>query len=272
MEAHHDKASPARAPPPPPPVASVASDEVPAAAVAEGGWRRPSTGSVAGGRAASVSSRASGDGGHKDGGGSEEAVGGDAHGGVPVGRGRIPRNVSAESVGSVGSAGGVVGGGGVAGGGGGGGGRAHEGGEHRLPSSRQHLGLHVLVAEREPVVRKTGRSFLRKLGCTHEEAEDCTRVLDLHPARRAAEASRQFDVVLLDTELGGVGAVEVCRRLRKAGVDVPVIAMSIRCTSTDLDYFREVGFDAVLRKPFRLNRFRDALVLGRTPMGKIVLL
>lgn len=60
------------------------------------------------------------------------------------------------------------------------------------------------------------------------------------------------DVVLLDVVLPDVDGFEVCRRLRNAGIDAPVLFLSARDASEDKVHGLSLGDDYVT-KPFDLN-------------------
>jgi len=67
---------------------------------------------------------------------------------------------------------------------------------------------------------------------------------------------RAYDVILLDIVMPRVDGVAVCRRLRKLGVRVPIIAMTGNPHSAT---FTAAGFTFTLEKPFSLATLGHAL-------------
>lgn len=73
------------------------------------------------------------------------------------------------------------------------------------------------------------------------------------------------DLVVLDVNLPDIDGFEICRRLRAAGDDVPVIFLTARRETDDLRAGFEGGGDDYLTKPFSLDEltFRIGAVLRR---------
>ena len=77
---------------------------------------------------------------------------------------------------------------------------------------------------------------------------------------------RSFDVAVVDDELGGIGAVELVRRLRgrsdrsaPAGrTDIPIIAVAAGHTH-DPSPLLEAGVDSVIRAPLELDELARVL-------------
>ena len=77
------------------------------------------------------------------------------------------------------------------------------------------------------------------------------------------------DLVILDVNLPDVDGFEVCRRLRAAGNDVPVIFLTARREVDDMRTGFSGGGDDYLTKPFSLDEltFRIEAVLRRSGRG-----
>ena len=77
---------------------------------------------------------------------------------------------------------------------------------------------------------------------------------------------RRPDLVLLDVNLPDMDGFEVCRRLRAAGDDVPVIFLTARRETDDMRAGFGQGGDDYVTKPFSLDEvtFRIEAVLRRT--------
>jgi DNA-binding LytR/AlgR family response regulator len=70
--------------------------------------------------------------------------------------------------------------------------------------------------------RRIGEAFLAQLGCTCETLEDG----DLVEARLAAPGGPPFDALMLSIVMPRSNGAALCRRLRAAGVDIPIIAVT----------------------------------------------
>src|SRR5262249_31375324 len=84
-------------------------------------------------------------------------------------------------------------------------------------------------------------------------------------ARRLAEAARPA-LIALAVVLPALDGFEVCRRLRSAGNDVPVIFLTARDTSSDTVTGLVIGGDDYVTKPFSVEALvaRVRAVLRRT--------
>jgi CheY-like chemotaxis protein len=101
----------------------------------------------------------------------------------------------------------------------------------------------VLVVDDEPLVRSHVRRVLEKYGFSVAEAPDGGAGLE-------AIARTRPDVVLLDMSMPDLDGVEIVRRLRASGMNVPVVLYS-----GNLDAARERGLapgmvQGMLQKPF----------------------
>jgi DNA-binding response OmpR family regulator len=102
---------------------------------------------------------------------------------------------------------------------------------------------HVLVVDDDHTVREVVVSYLRAGGHDVSEAEDGEQALKQHRGRSA-------DLVVLDLMLPGIDGLEVCRRLRDGGSDVPVIMLTALGDEADRVVGLERGADDYVTKPF----------------------
>jgi len=117
----------------------------------------------------------------------------------------------------------------------------------------------VLVVDDDEDVRASLERGLRLSGFTVRTAADGQAALDV--VRQDAPAC-----VVLDVNMPGIDGVEVVRRLRATGVDVPVCMLSARGTVGDRVAGLEAGADDYLVKPFALEELvaRLRALLRRT--------
>jgi DNA-binding response OmpR family regulator len=101
----------------------------------------------------------------------------------------------------------------------------------------------VLVVDDDQTVREVVVSYLKAAGHEVVEAADGEAALD---AIRATPA----DLVVLDLMMPGVDGLEVCRRLRANGDDVPVVMLTALGSEQDRVVGLELGADDYVTKPF----------------------
>ena len=65
--------------------------------------------------------------------------------------------------------------------------------------------------------------------------------------------SERPELVILDINLPGIDGIETCRRLRKRGVDTPVLMLTARQEVADRVQGLDAGADDYLPKPFALD-------------------
>ena len=104
----------------------------------------------------------------------------------------------------------------------------------------------VLVVDDEPNIRELVQVALKFHGCSVTTAATGKEAL------RRAEAS-QPDLIVLDVMLPDMDGFEVCRRLRAAGNEVPVIFLTARDTSSDTVTGLALGGDDYVTKPFSVE-------------------
>ena len=104
----------------------------------------------------------------------------------------------------------------------------------------------VLVVDDDEDVRASLERGLRLSGFAPRLANDGQAAL-------AAVRERLPDCVVLDMTMPGLDGVQVLRRLRADGLDVPVCVLSARDTVDDRVHGLEAGADDYLVKPFALD-------------------
>ena len=107
----------------------------------------------------------------------------------------------------------------------------------------------ILIIDDDRVLRQTLAAALETEGYAASEAADGREGLD-----KALKGS--FDLVVLDVVMPSLGGLEVCRKLREAGRQIPVIVMSgKKKKEIDKVLGLELGGDDYLTKPFGTDEF-----------------
>ena len=116
----------------------------------------------------------------------------------------------------------------------------------------------IMIVEDEPNVRLVFETALETNGLT------VTLAVDGDSALQQLER-QQVDLVLLDLQMPGVGGMEVLRRLREAGNDVPVVIVTAHGNVPDAVAALRLGAIDFLSKPLTPDALRRivAEVLAR---------
>lgn len=74
-------------------------------------------------------------------------------------------------------------------------------------------------------------------------------------------AAEKPDVILLDIMMPGMDGYEVLRQLKASGEtrDIPVIMLTAKTGKEDRDKCMEMGVEAYLTKPFKLEELRETV-------------
>jgi two-component system KDP operon response regulator KdpE len=119
----------------------------------------------------------------------------------------------------------------------------------------------VLIVDDERSIRLSLRTILSSIGFTIVEAARGEEAL-------ALVRTAQFDAILLDINMPGMGGVEVCRIMRKNSATLPIVMLTVQGNEDrKVDAF-EAGADDYITKPFHLGeltaRLRAAVRRGRS--------
>ena len=119
--------------------------------------------------------------------------------------------------------------------------------------------MRILVADDDQAVRESLRRSLTFNGYDVTLASDGVEAMDA--------MATSPDLVLLDVNMPGIDGLEVCRRIRAAGSEVPVLMLTARVEIGDRVLGLDAGADDYLPKPFALEellaRVRALLRRGR---------
>ena len=120
----------------------------------------------------------------------------------------------------------------------------------------------VLIVEDDQSLRRTLNTTLAALGfdigqaSTGEEA--LTRLLMV-----------EYEAVLLDINMPGMGGIETCRQMRKLYPRLPILMLTVRDSEDDKVAGLDAGADDYISKPFQMReltaRLRSAIRRHRAP-------
>ncbi len=126
----------------------------------------------------------------------------------------------------------------------------------------------VLVVEDEHALADALAQGLGKDGFNVETVYDGLVALDV-------SLTRTFDVIVLDLMLPGLAGLDLCTRLREAGISTPVLVLTARTTENDQLRALRTGADDFLTKPFSypvlLARLRSLLRRTGPQSGSVLM-
>jgi two-component system KDP operon response regulator KdpE len=125
----------------------------------------------------------------------------------------------------------------------------------------EHQGS-VLFIEDDSSIRRSLRATLTALGFTVGEASNGEEGL-------LRMQTTEYEAVLLDINMPGIGGMETCRRLRQSFPRAPILMLTVREGEDDKVEALESGADDYITKPFHIReliaRLRVAIRRQRSP-------
>jgi two-component system, OmpR family, phosphate regulon response regulator PhoB len=116
----------------------------------------------------------------------------------------------------------------------------------------------ILVVDDEVLISETVSLALTEEGYEVEVVQDGRSALsrlipNLQNPDNKPSTKRPFDLLILDLMLPGVNGLDICRLLRREGVNILILILSARSSETDRVVGLEVGADDYLVKPFGMR-------------------
>jgi len=104
----------------------------------------------------------------------------------------------------------------------------------------------ILIVEDEPALLRGLKDTFASKGCEVFTASDGQAGLDL-------AMEKTPDLILLDIMLPKVNGYEICRALRKQGMEVPILMLTAKGQEEDIILGLNLGADDYVTKPFRIR-------------------
>lgn len=102
---------------------------------------------------------------------------------------------------------------------------------------------HVLIADDDEAVRTMLYKVIRSNGIEADTASGGTEALHLI-------GQKTYDLILLDINMHGMDGFQVIQKIRKQGINTPIIVVSGRVEDYDMLYGLDIGADDYVTKPF----------------------
>ncbi|WP_051978344.1 response regulator transcription factor [Edaphobacter aggregans] len=116
--------------------------------------------------------------------------------------------------------------------------------------------MNVLIVEDDAGIRQSLFETLTALGFTIGEASNGEQAL-------LRLRMVDYDAVLLDINMPGMGGIETCRRIHRSHPHVPIIMLTVREEEDDKVEALDAGADDYVTKPFQIReltaRLRSAI-------------
>jgi len=104
----------------------------------------------------------------------------------------------------------------------------------------------ILVVDDQPAIRQALKTTLSGLGFGVTEAASGEEALDLL-------SGRQFEVLLLDINMPGMGGMQACRELRRAAPGMAILMLTVREGQDEKVEALDAGADDYITKPFHIK-------------------
>lgn len=129
--------------------------------------------------------------------------------------------------------------------------------------------MRILIIEDEPGIALFLKEGLQEEAFAVDVAHDGTTGLEM-----ANVNAGEYDLMLVDWMLPGLSGIEIARRVRKSGSQVPIIFLTARDTVQDTVFALEMGANDYIKKPFSfeelLARIRVQLRGKQTETSRII--
>ena len=123
--------------------------------------------------------------------------------------------------------------------------------------------VRLLVAEDNAINATVLLGILKKIGYAQvDSADDGIAAI-------AAMERHAYDLILMDCQMPNLDGYEATRRLRRAGVKVPIIAMTAHAMSGDREKCLAAGMDDYLTKPIIVDKLAEVLDQWLTSAGSL---
>lgn len=127
-----------------------------------------------------------------------------------------------------------------------------------VAGAREAIPRNVLLVEDDAIVADVLLGLLQSQGHRASHAGHALAAL-------TANATRHFDLALIDLDLPGMDGLALARQLRAQGFDRPMIAITARADAEAEPQAMDAGFDAFLRKPLTGELLADVIAAQSCP-------
>jgi CheY-like chemotaxis protein len=120
--------------------------------------------------------------------------------------------------------------------------------------SQQKNSKRILLVEDNLINQKITEKMLGRIGLSTSIANNGQEALDL-----IIKDHESFDVILMDIQMPVLNGLDATRELRKAGVTIPIIAMTANVLKGDREACLKAGMNDYIGKPVKLNDLQHTI-------------
>ncbi|TVZ52097.1 response regulator [Dokdonia sp. Hel_I_53] len=107
---------------------------------------------------------------------------------------------------------------------------------------------HILVVEDNKINQMITRKILEKNKMTCETADNGEIAIE-------KTKSSDFDLILMDIHMPGIGGIEATKQIREFNPKIPILALTAVTIDENIDEFHKVGFNDIIPKPYKVEEF-----------------
>jgi CheY-like chemotaxis protein len=117
------------------------------------------------------------------------------------------------------------------------------------------------VVDDSALTRKMLVKTLKAAGHESVEAEDGLKgVGRMEDNLLSDEGARPFDCILMDFVMPVMDGPTATKEIRALGYTAPIFGVTGNCLDFDIKRFKDCGATEVFAKPFRIDRFHEAML------------
>ena len=121
--------------------------------------------------------------------------------------------------------------------------------------------MRILVIEDEKGIARFLRQGLEEEAYAVDIADNGDEGLDL-------ALSEPYDLLLVDWMVPGISGIEVCRRVRKEGLETPIIFLTAKDTVQDTVFGLQMGANDYIKKPFHFEELLARIKVQLRPKSE----
>lgn len=123
--------------------------------------------------------------------------------------------------------------------------------------------MRILIVEDEHKIANSIRKGLKQESWAVDVAFGGTEGFDL-------ASTEDYDLIILDVLLPGIGGIEICKKLRKQNIHVPILLLTAKGQTLDKVEGLDAGADDYLTKPFAFEELLARIrALVRRPKNNV---
>ena len=118
--------------------------------------------------------------------------------------------------------------------------------------------IRILLMDDDPFILDALEKLLENLEYEVKSISSGEQVIEHYQS--ALKRNTPYDIVIMDISMKfGMDGIETLHQLLKINPNVKAIVMSGFIEEEKKDYYKELGFSAVLPKPFKLKQLREII-------------